>query len=253
MAPRSGEPTRGRARRLLRLDWDIIAGITAALLAIVLHLLHIADPDVLLTIVLVLLALLLFRDLRREHHDERLLETARQNRAGVREILAAIRPPEAILIGPRRLGNESRRFAEEARGEMVWFNMCFAMFRSQAVFDLMLRPAIENPGVESIRFIAAHGERERWDRYMAPKIRECRGRGKVAKPRWRDLPETVSFILADTGTDGATEALLSFWGEPFMSRATGRQVPRYTFRVAGHSDLVSRLVELDRQHRMTGA
>jgi hypothetical protein len=56
-------------RKLLQLDWDIIAGITAAVLAIVLHLLHIVEHDVLLTIVLVLLALLLFRDLRRESHD----------------------------------------------------------------------------------------------------------------------------------------------------------------------------------------
>ena len=86
---------------------------------------------------------------------------------------------------------------------------------------------------------------------MAPRIRECAGSGKVQEPRWRELPRTVSFILADMEPGGATEALLSFRGEPFMSRATGRQVPRYIFHVQRHSDLVTQLVELERQHRMT--
>ncbi|HML98205.1 MAG TPA: hypothetical protein PKD75_06960, partial [Tepidiformaceae bacterium] len=49
-----------------RYDWDAIAGIVAAGAAMVLHLLHIIETDVLLTIALVVLALLLFRDLRRE-------------------------------------------------------------------------------------------------------------------------------------------------------------------------------------------
>ena len=46
--------------KLLRFDWDIIAGITAAVIAIVLHLLHVVEVDVLFTLILVLLALLLF-------------------------------------------------------------------------------------------------------------------------------------------------------------------------------------------------
>ena len=236
-------------KRLLRLDWDIVAGILAAIAAIVLHLLHIVAVDVLLTITLVLLALLLFRDLRREGHDERVAATIRETRAEVGELRRALESPEAILIGPRLLQAESRRFAEAAHGRMVWFNMCFAMFRSQEVFDLMLRPAIENPRVESIEFISGNGERERWDRFMALKIEACRGADKVAEPRWRELPETVSFILAEFEPDGATEALLSFWGEPFMSRTHGAQVPRYTFRIAGHSDLIAQFVEMERHHR----
>ena len=239
-------------KRLLRLDWHVIAGILAAVAAIVLHLLHLVAVDVLLTITLVLLALLLFRDLRREEAEERVAATIQETRAEVGELRRALASPEAILIGPRLLQAESRRFAEAARGRMVWFNMCFAMFRSQEVFDLMLRPAIENPHVESIEFISGRGERERWDRFMQPKIEACRGAAKVAEPRWRELPETVSFILAEFEPDGATEALLSFWGEPFMSRTHGAQVPRYTFRIAGHSDLIAQFVELERHHRRGG-
>jgi hypothetical protein len=64
------------------------------------------------------------------------------------------------------------------------------------------------------------------------------------------MNESVSFILADREPDGQVEAQLSFWGEPFMARATGRDVPRYIFHVRGHSDLMPRLVELERSYRM---
>lgn len=236
--------------KLLRFDWDIIAGIAAAVLAIVLHLLHVVEVDVLFTIVLVLLALLLIRDLRRESHDEQIANTVQQMKASVQEVQLSLEPPDAILVGPRHLREESRRFCETARGEMVWFNVCFTMFRTQEVFDPMLLPAIETPMVTSLQFISNEGERDLWDKHMVPKIKNCKGSDRVSEPRWRNLPETISFILADIEPDGVTEALLSFWGEPFMSRATDRQVPRYIFRVRGHSDLVPQFVEMERQHRL---
>jgi len=83
-----------------------------------------------------------------------------------------------------------------------------------------------------------------------PKIKQCFGQEKVKEPRWSKLPETVSFILADTEPKGSPEALLSFWGEPFMARTTGKNVPRYIFWIQSHSELVSRLSELARHVRM---
>jgi len=245
-----------RVKQLLRLDWDIVAGITAAVLAIVLHLLHVVDVDVLLTIALVLLAVLLFRDLRREWHDDYVAETIEQVKAGLQDVQHSVNLPEATLIGPRSLRAESRRFAETARGEMIWFNVCFMMFRTQEVFDLLLRPAIENPLVESIRFISSESEKDLWEQHMLPRIRACSGSDKVSSPRWRQLPQTVSFILAEfeprgDDTKRSTEALLSFWGDPFMSQVIGRQAPRYIFRVHGHSDLVTQFIEMERQHRMS--
>ena len=124
------------------------------------------------------------------------------------------------------------------------------MFRSQEVFDLLLKPAIENPLVRSIQFISDESEKELWEENMLPKISECDEGRKVLEPRWRTLPQTVSFILADTELKGQSEALLSFWGEPFMARTVEKQVPRYVFWVHGHSDLVAQLVDLERQHRM---
>ena len=136
------------------MDWDAVAGVTAAVLALVLHLLHVVDQTVLLAITLVILALMLIRDLRREGRDERVLELAEGTEAGVRALRAALTPKE-----------------------------------------------------------------------------------------------TVSFILTETEPDGVMEAHVSFWGEPFMSRATGRESPRYIFHVQGHSELIGRLVELKRHYR----
>lgn len=239
-------------KRFLRFDWDVLAGIIAAVVALVLHLLHIAEIEVVLAIVLAILALLLVRDLRSEGRAERLMETVERTKAAVEEVQLSLKPPEAILIGPRLLRSESERFAQAACGEMIWFNVCFLMFKPQELFDVLVRPAIENPLVTSIQFISDEKEKALWDSEVFPKIKQCSGNQKVREPRWSKLPETVSFILADTQPTGKAEALLSFWGEPFMARRTDKNVPRYIFRVQAHSDLVARLVELARQHRMGG-
>lgn len=237
-------------QRLIQLDWDVVAGIVAAVAAIVLHLLHVAETGVLLTIILVLMAVLLFRSLRSEHRADLLTEAASRTETVMRDLQAALTPPEVILIGPRQLRKESERFAREARGEMIWFNVCCLMFRRQEIFDTLLDPAIANPAVTAIQFVSNQGERELWATVMLPKIRQCAGYEKVREPKWVSLPETLSFILADIGPEGRAEALVSFWGEPFMARTTEQQVPRYVFRVQGHSELLPRLIELERQHRM---
>ncbi len=63
-----------RLKRLISVDWDAIAGVLAAVIALILHLLHVVQPGILRTIVLMILALLLIRDLRREHPEGRLFE-----------------------------------------------------------------------------------------------------------------------------------------------------------------------------------
>ena len=63
------------------------------------------------------------------------------------------------------------------------------------------------------------------------------------------MKESVSFVLADREVEGHAEAQLSFWGEPFMARTTGRDVSRYIFHVQSHSEPIPRLVELERNYR----
>jgi hypothetical protein len=100
--------------------------------------------------------------------------------------------------------------------------------------------------VTRIEFVLDDGERANWRDHVAPKLAACRGREKVVEPRWCTLHESVSFVIGDRAADGQAEAQLSFWGEPFMARTTGRDVPRYIFHVQAHSELVPRLVELAR-------
>jgi hypothetical protein len=237
-------------RRLLRFDWDVLAGIIAAVSALVLHLLHIVEVHVVLAIVLAILGLLLIRDLRSESRAEGLAETVAETKAAVDEIGMSLRPTEAILIGPRLLRRESERFARSAHGEMIWFNVCLTMFKPQELFDVLLRPAIENPAVTAIQFISHPTEQSLWEAAVLPKIRQCAGCEKVREPRWSSLPETVSFIIADSTPHGNTEALLTIWGEPFMAKSTAQNVPRYIFWIQSHSDLVSHLVEVARHARM---
>ncbi|GIX49396.1 MAG: hypothetical protein KatS3mg131_3607 [Candidatus Tectimicrobiota bacterium] len=234
--------------RLLKLDWDAVAGIVAAVIALLLHFLHVIEAEILLSIALVLLALLFLRDLRREGERERALALAERTATAVTHIQAALRAPEVVLIGPRQLRPASARFAQRARGDMVWFNVCLLMFKPQALFDTLLRPAIENPHVTAVQFIADEGERALWYEEVLPKVQACTGHGKVREPHWCRLHESVSFILADT--ERGTEALLSFWGEPFMARTT-RDVPRYVFHVQAHSELIPRLSELERTYRLS--
>jgi len=241
-------PRRPRARYRLY-DWDAIAGILAAGSALILHFLHVIETDVLLTISLVVIALLLFRDLRREAQDELLTESVRHNEATLTSILARLEEPDVILVGPRSLRTASESFARNARGEMVWFNVCLLMFRPQALFDSLLAPALVNPKVSAVQFVLDESEQGAWEAEVLPKARATGHAEKLREPRWVSLKqEAVSFILADTDA-GTTEAHLSFWGEPFMSRQPGFDIPRYVFHVQPHSDLVAQLIEMERRYR----
>lgn len=235
---------------LFQYDWDVIAGVLAAVIALILHFLHIAEGDVVLAIILALLALLLLRDLRAEGRSHRLAEEIERINGRLLEVQQSLIPPDALLIGPQRLRQEFERFAVDAHGELTWYNVCCLMFKRQEVFDATLRLVIDNPHLNSIQLICDEGEKTLWESEVLPKIKRCAGAGKVRTPIWRKLPETISFISADMDAKGRAEILLSFWGEPFMARTIERSVPRYIFRVQQHSELIGRLAELERQHRM---
>ena len=238
--------------RLLKIEWDAIAGVLAAVTAIVLHFLHVIDTEVLSMITLVLIAAMFLRLLRSEHGQRRIAAGVDRGERLLGQLARSAKPPDVLVIGPRELRQASTEFSRDAKGDMVWFNVCLSMFERQPLFDALLLPAIQNPSVTAITFVLDERQRPKWERDVWPKVSACGGAGKVAQPMWSSLPEDVSFILADTQASGATECLLSFWGEPFMSRRVGRDVPRYIFHVTGHSELIERLVELDREHRLSG-
>ena len=237
-------------KRLLRMDWDALAGIIAATIALVLHLLHVVSIDVLITIAVVLIALLFIRTLRREHITDQIKDDLRSVASGVLSLQSAVRPHDTVLVGPGALSSVSKQFSEDARGEMIWFHVCLTMFQPQALFDMLLKPAVGSPHVRSIQFILDPVQQELWHKEVQPKLAACSTPEKVLEPIWVPIRESVSVIFSDAGAPGATRALLSFWGEPFMARSSGRDVPRYVFLLQPGSELVPRLVDLARDYRL---
>lgn len=126
------------AKQLLNLEWDAVAGVVAAVVAIVLELLHVAEPSLLFAVVLAILGLILVRDLRREPREDRLCSSVQRVEGDLTRLNSALVPPDALLIGPGRLRNESERFTAQAHGEITYFNVCLLMFRPQALFDKLL-------------------------------------------------------------------------------------------------------------------
>ncbi len=237
-------------KKIARIDWDAIAGIVAAVAAIILHFFHVVDLSILLSVAVVLIALLFLRDLRRESSYERMEEHLLDTRECVKSVQANIVPSEVVLVGPKKLRSVTKDFSVRAQGEMIWFHICPLMFRRQELFDLLLRPAIENPRVDSIQFVMDSGQKELWQSDLAPKLEACPEKDKIREPCWTQIDENVSVIVSNIGSDKESEILLSFWGEPFMASTVGRQVPRYIFHVLPESELVNPLIELVRHYRI---
>jgi hypothetical protein len=233
------------SRKFLSLEWDAIAGIVAAVAAIVLHLLHVGE-NLVLPITLALIALLFINFIRHTRNNEATAEQVGRTEHAVNRIQSALKHPDVILVGPLQLRSVNEQFIKHMSGDSIWFNVCLSMYRTQPLFDAMLRPAVDNPMVSTIQFVLDEDQRELWQQVIKPRIAACAGQAKVLEPRWCSLSKTVSYILANSQVSGGTEALLSFWGEPFMARNTGRDVPRFVFHVQSNSELLPHLVELQR-------
>lgn len=238
-----------RFKKVLSYEWDAIAGIITAVMASVLHLLHLLDEKVMLSIVLALIALLFINFMRHARNNEITAEQIDRSEGTIRKIYANLEPSQVVLVGPRHLRTSHMDFVKNMRGDSIWFNVCLSMYKTQAMFDALLRPAIENSTITTIQFILDVRQKEVWQSTILPKVISCNGQEKVGEPRWCSLDKSVSFILADSHASDGTEALLSFWGEPFMAESSSQQVPRFIFHIQKHSELLPHLIELDRCHR----
>jgi len=236
-------------KRLVTQEWEALAGIVAAVVAIVLHFLHYAEVSTLMAIALVLIALLFLRDLRHENQMNKISSAAEHATTLLGDIKNHLQPSDITLIGPTELHAASEQFARNGQGEVVWYNVCLRMYKAQEPFDIMLKPFIENPRVKVLRFVLGQNEKERWQTDVWPKIKQCNGHKKVSEPYWANLDERLSFVITETD-EGKAEALVSFWGEPFMAVSADKSVPRYILYVRENSDLIARLKELERISRV---
>ena len=239
-----------RGKRFFSYDWDAVAGVLAAVVAIILDLLNIADEHIIQPIVLALMALLFLSFMRHERNNEHTAGQVEQIQRMAEKIKSTLTIPDVVLVGPRQLRVVSEQFARNMRGDVALYNVCLSMYRTQILFDILLRPAIENSQVTFIHFTLDESQKELWKTEVLPKIVACSGGSKVQEPHWCDLSRNLSFILADTQSDDGIEALLSFWGEPFMAQSTERNLPRYIFHVLANSELLPHFIELERDHRL---
>src|SRR3990172_12254494 len=99
--------------RLRNIEWEAVAGIAAAVVALVLHLLSVVEQDVLLTIVLVILAIMLLQSLRRDAREQNADDVARATHAAVERLRDAVAEPELRLVGPAGLRQGGTRVAAE--------------------------------------------------------------------------------------------------------------------------------------------
>jgi hypothetical protein len=232
-------------RHLLRVDWDVVAGISAALVAMLLSFMGLVSQTVGVGIILLLCALLLTRDLRGEARENRMfdkLDVIKRHVAG----LAAATQADVRLVGPKRMRHDFTQFAATVFGEVRWFNVCCRMFRRPEVFDATLRVLLENPNVTSVTLLCRPDERPAWETDVVPKLRACAHGAKVRPPLWGPIRGGVSFVLGDVDGDGRDEALVAIMDEPFSSANHAPSVPRFTFHVYSQSELIAPLEELFR-------
>ena len=235
-----------KLKQFLKFEWDAIAGIIAAVIAIILHLLHIVDEHTILLILLALVALLFINFLRHAKENEVTAEKVTQTAHRIAKIQTAIAPPDVILVGPRHLRTAHEQFLLNLSGDTIWFNVCLSMYRTQQLFDALLKPALDSANVRSIQFVLDRGQEQTWRQKVLPMIINCNAQAKTKEPLWRDLSNPVSFILGDNHLSGETEALLSFWGAPFMAQTVEHEIPRYIFHVQRRSELLPHLEDLVR-------
>jgi hypothetical protein len=218
---------------------DVIAIIFASIGAIVLHHLGIIPETYVISILLLLLALHTLQEALRGEEIKEDIKTITKN--------VQVPDPEVELIKPSDLLVYTEEFALKNRGEVWWFNACCTMFRSQELFDKLLRTSIDSSKTTKIFFVMNRSMKDTWERDIRPKIENCRGRDKVQEPVWRDIEESIAFHMIDVGVGKeAKEALLAFWGEPFMMElgGQGEHVPRYLIHVKSQSELISRLKDI---------
>lgn len=237
-------------KSLRNMEWDVIAGVIAAVSAITLHFLHVTDASTLHAITLALVSLLFLRDLRMEDRWESIGKASRESVRLLEELRSGIHPPGIDLVGPARLRCMTAQFADHAQGEVVWFNACAQMLETKDLLDTVVVPFLANPRVTKLRFILDPREREHWESKVRPALEAHQGRRKIEPPCWAPLDSGISFVIAETdAVAGKAEALVSFWGEPFMAVHHQKRMPGYILHVRDHSELIGRLREVERASR----
>jgi hypothetical protein len=131
-------------KKLLKTDWEIIAGITAAVAIIVLKFLH------LLTLAIVLLAGLFLRELRKESVFDKLAEDIGELQAGMKLLTVSQAEQGSTLVTPAAMYDAMCAFSRHAQGVCVFKHISPFMFKKDKLFDAFLKPMLESDAVSEV-------------------------------------------------------------------------------------------------------
>jgi hypothetical protein len=225
-------------------EWDLLAVVAASIIGIIAHVLELIPEGYVISLILLLLALHALHEIG---HDMRFQE-ANEALLSMERRLTGIEPEVKVITGDHFKHGED--LARRNRGTFVWFNTPMTVMRSQEVFDLMLKPAIESESTRRVEFILRPEQKEFFDSFVWPKVQRCRGREKVAYPSFVPIKENFAFKMIDASEGGeAKEFHLTFLDAPFTitrEAEDGSRVvhPKIIFHVLPKSELAKELREV---------
>ena len=228
-------------KKLLKTDWEIIAGLAAAVAVIILKLLHLVEAETMLTLAVVLLAGLFMRELRREAVIDKFAANIDKTQAGVQQLMIHYADQGSSLVTPSGMHDAMCAFSRRATGVCVFKHVSPFMFKKQANFDSFLKPMIEHDAVSEVVFIINEDEAENFNFHIKQKADDCDGGSKIAKPILADNTDANGIIACNCGLTEGFEALITFFSEPFMVKYGENWVPKFALHVLPESE-VSKLV-----------
>ena len=60
------------------------------------------------------------------------------------------------------------RMIRQVSGESIWHNVCLSMYKTEPLFDALLRPALGNSMVVSLRFVLDESQKPLWEEFIQP-------------------------------------------------------------------------------------
>lgn len=226
-------------KKLLKTDWEIIAGLAAAVAVIILKLLHLVEAETMLTLAVVLLAGLFMRELRREAVIDKFAENIDKTQAGVQQLMVHYADQGSSLVTPAGMHDAMCAFSRRATGVCVFKHVSPFMFKKQTNFDSFLQPMLEHDAVSEVIFIIHDDEEESFKLHVKQKADAVDGGSKVTEPILAENSDANGIIACNCGLTEGFEALITFFSEPFMVQYGGNWVPKFALHVLPESEVAN--------------
>lgn len=233
-------------RKLLSIEWDTLSGVAAAAVAMILSFFDLVSPTTVRAILLLIVALILLRELRRDSRETQYAEHLDIMRQDVHALVEKSSDGGISLVTPTALLHEFQDFSAHLRGTVTWYNACCGMFSRPEAFQSTLAHLIDNPEIHAIQMLCDRREQTAWESHVAEHVRQRGMAEKVRTPLWGDLATSLSFLIGARRGDNRYQALIAIMEEPFSNCGGLLRVPRYLLRVQNGSALLAEMSDVIR-------